>query len=66
MCPPIRDLSAPLINTRIFPYDLKLAKVTLIYNSGDKTECGNYLPISVISAVAKVFEKLVYRIKRVP
>ena len=66
MCPPIIDLSAPLINTRIFPDDLKLAKVTLIYKSGDKTECGNYWPISVIPAVAKVCEKLLYRIKRVP
>ena len=49
------------INTGIFPDDMKLAKVTPIYKSGDKTECGNYRPISVISAVAKVFEKLVYR-----
>ena len=40
---------------------MKLAKVTPIYKSGDKTECRNYRPISVISAVAKVFEKLVYR-----
>ena len=39
---------------------LKLAKVTPIYKSGDKTECGNYRPISVIPAVTKLFEKLVY------
>ena len=48
------------INTGIFPDDMKLAKVTPIYKSGDKTECGNYRPISVISAVAKVFEKPIY------
>ena len=30
-----------------------------IYKDGSKTECGTYRPISVISIVAKVFEKLV-------
>ena len=43
----------------IFPDDWKLARITPIYKDGSKTECGNYRPISVISIVAKVFEKLV-------
>ena len=43
-----------------FPDDWKLARITPIYKDGSKTECGNYRPISVISIVAKVFEKLVY------
>ena len=45
----------------IFPDDWKLAKVTPIFKEGNKADCGNYRPISVISAVAKVFEKLVYQ-----
>ena len=49
------------INTGIFPDDLKLPKVTPIYKSGDKTECGNYRPVSIIPAVAKFFKQLVYR-----
>ena len=47
------------LKTGIFPDDWKLAKVTPIYKSEDKTLCENYRPISVISNVAKIFEKLV-------
>ena len=45
----------------IFPDDWKLAKVTPVFKDGDRNICGNYRPISVISVVAKVFEKLVYQ-----
>jgi hypothetical protein len=48
------------INTGIFPDDWKIARSTPIYKSDDKAECGNYRPISVISNVAKIFEKLIY------
>jgi hypothetical protein len=34
--------------------------VTPIYKEGDKNECGNYRPISVIPAISKILEKLVY------
>ena len=47
------------LQSGIFPDDRKLARITPIYKDGSKTECGNYRPISVISIVAKVFEKLV-------
>ena len=47
------------LKTGIFPDDWKLAKVTPIHKSEDKTLCENYRPISVISNVAKIFEKLV-------
>ena len=47
------------LQSGIFPDDWKLARITPIYKDGSKTECGNYRPISVISIVAKVLEKLV-------
>ena len=48
------------LNTGIFPDDWKIARVTPIYKSENKTDCGNYRPISIISNVAQVFEKVIY------
>ena len=49
------------LRTARFPDDWKLAKVTPVFKDGNRNDCGNYRPISVISVVAKVFEKLVYQ-----
>ena len=47
-------LSTPLLNIfnlslekGIFPDELKIARVTLIYMTGDENDFGNYRPISV-------------------
>jgi len=37
-----------------------LAKATPIFKQGDRSDVDNYRPISVISAIAKVFERIVY------
>ena len=47
------------ITAGIFPDDLKIAIISPIHTSGCKTECNNYRPISVLSAVANLFEKLI-------
>ncbi len=49
-----------VLNTGIFPDDMKLAKVTPTNKSGERTNCGNYRPISIISVVAKILEKTIY------
>ena len=49
-----------VLNTGIFPDDMKLAKVTPIYKSGERINCGNYKPISIISVVTKILERIIY------
>ena len=45
----------------IFPDDWKCAaKVTHLFKQGSSSDMSNYRPISVISVVAKVFERITY------
>ena len=48
------------IETNIFPSEWKLAKVTPIHKNKERDDPNNYRPISVIGAIAKVFERVVY------
>ena len=55
---------AHLINviyeTGIFPNSLKIAKVIPVHKAKQKDIAGNYRPISLLSLISKVFEKLLY------
>ena len=42
------------------PEDLKSARVVPIFKKNDKTSVGNYRPISILSIVSKIYEKVVY------
>lgn len=44
----------------IWPDALKKAEVVPVYKNGEKTEINNYRPISLISNIAKVFEKILH------
>ena len=43
-----------------FPTLLKTAQVCPIYKKSDKTKCVNYRPISLLSNLSKIFERVMY------
>ncbi|CAB4036376.1 RNA-directed DNA polymerase from transposon X-element, partial [Paramuricea clavata] len=57
---PLANIFNLSLQTAIFPDEWKIANVSPVFKEGNKTDCGNYRPISVISVVAKLFEGLVY------
>ena len=57
---PLTYLVNASISEGIFPSELKLARVVLIFKSGDPSLITNYRPISVLSLFSKVFEKIMY------
>lgn len=54
----IRDVFNEAISTGVFPDCLKVARVTPFHKSGSKTDINNYRPISVLSVLSKLIEKL--------
>ena len=44
----------------IFPSILKTSKIIPIYKKGSKLECSNYRPISLLSSIDKILERLMY------
>ena len=45
----------------IFPSKFKLAKVIPLYKKEDQQVCGNYQPISLLSSISKIFEKVAFK-----
>ena len=60
----LSDVFSYLINlsmdSGIFPNSLKMSRVTCIHKKGSKKDICNYRPISVVSAVSKILERVVY------
>ena len=60
----ISDQLAILFNqsfsSGIFPSILKTSNIIPIYKKGSKLECSNYRPISLLSNIDKILERLVY------
>ena len=56
--PSLTSICNQSILTGIFPCDWKLAKESPVFKTGWKSDLNNFRPISVIPAVAKIFEKI--------
>jgi len=53
-----KRLGTTAVNQGIYPQNFKCAQVTPIHRSGSEKVCTNYRPISVLSTLSKIFEKL--------
>ena len=45
-----------MLNTGIFPEQLKISKVVPIYKANDQKRLTNYRPIALLSSITKIFE----------
>jgi hypothetical protein len=57
---PLANIMNVSIETGMYPSQLKHAKIVPIFKSDDKEEPGNYRPISLLSNLNRIFEKLMY------
>ena len=58
---PLSELINRCFESSVFPSDEKIAKVTPIYKSGERSSMDNYRPISVLPVLSKVIERVVHQ-----
>ena len=49
-----------MLNTGIFPEKLKIAKNKPFFKKGENTCFTNYRPISLLPAISKIFQRVIY------
>jgi hypothetical protein len=59
ICTPLSHIFNLSITTGTFPSKLKCSRTVPIFKSGDPESCDNYRPISLLSSISKILEKLI-------
>ena len=59
LCPYLSDCINTAVQNCSFPDELKKADVSSIFKLDDPSRKGNYRPISVLSAISKVYERII-------
>jgi hypothetical protein len=59
IAPPLAHIFNLSLATGNFPTSLKQCRVIPIFKAGDHLECDNYRPISLLSSISKILEKIV-------
>ena len=57
---PISLIANLLFSTGIFPTNLKIASVILIFTKDDHTSCNNYCSVWLFSNISKIIERLIH------
>ena len=57
---PLRDMINTSFTTGMFPSALKVAHIIPVHKNRDKLDCDSYQPISLLSNISKIFEKMMH------
>ena len=61
MAPILTRLFNRSLEANIFPTICKCGKVTALFKGGDRTDCNNYRPITVLPTISKILERAVHQ-----
>lgn len=59
ICPVLEHVYNLCFEKSVFPKRMQLARVTVLFKSGDKNNMSNYRPISILPVFSKCLEKLI-------
>ena len=60
LAPVLHKIINIILKSKIFPDKWKVSKIVPVLKSGDNSDINNYRPISIISNVSKIFERVIH------